>query len=208
MRVGKRPDSKKDDPNGIETGDLNKDKTVLEATSGNTGIGLAMVCSALGYRLTLCMPECVSLERRSILQALGASIVLTPPDDSTDGAIKKAHEMMEENPEKYFMPNQFENPYNFNAHYETTGPEVWEQTNGEVDVFVAGMGTSGTLMGSGRYLNQKNREIKIIGMMPVEGHHIQGLKNMIESICPGIYDPTRLSKVLIAACGYRNKKKD
>ena len=116
---------------GIEDGHLTPDKTVLEATSGNTGIGLAMVCAALGYRLTLCMPECVSLERRSVLQALGATIVLTDPDQSTDGAICRAEEIMEADPDKYFMPNQFENPSNFMAHYETTGPEIWEQTQGQ-----------------------------------------------------------------------------
>lgn len=177
---------------GQEAGWLSQDKEVIEATSGNTGIGLAMVCSALGYRLSLCMPECVSQERRNTLAALGASLILTPAAEGTDGAIKKAREIMDAEPERYFMPNQFENPYNFLAHYETTGPEIWEQTDGEISVFTAGMGTTGTLMGVGRYLKEQNPEVKVIGVEPVEGHHIQGLKNMAESISPGIYEPTRL----------------
>jgi cysteine synthase B len=183
---------------GIESGDLTPDRTVLEATSGNTGIGLAMVCAALGYKLTLTMPECVSVERRNTLEALGAQIVLTPPEQSTDGAINKAQEIIEESPDKYFMPNQFENPCNFMAHYETTGPEVWEQTGGEITAFVAGIGTTGTIMGVSRYLKEKDPEVKIVGVEPVEGHHIQGLKNMTESICPGIYNISRLDGLIYA----------
>lgn len=182
---------------GIESGDLTRDKAVLEATSGNTGIGLAMVCSALGYKLTLCMPECVSQERRSVLQAMGADLILTPPEQGTDGAIRRAREIMETESEKYFMPNQFENPYNFHAHYETTGPEVWEQTRGGVTAFVAGMGTTGTLMGVARSLKEKNKDVKIVGVEPVLGHRIQGLKNMEESICPGIYDKFRIDIKLV-----------
>lgn len=177
---------------GLEAGLLTRDKEVIEATSGNTGIGLAMVCSALGYKLSLCMPECVSVERRSTLQALGANTILTPPEQGTDGAIRKAHEVLASDPERYFMPNQFENPYNFLAHYETTGPEIWQQTNGEVTAFAAGMGTTGTLMGVSRYLKEQNPKVKVIGVEPVLGHHIQGLKNMEESIAPGILELTRL----------------
>jgi cysteine synthase B len=183
---------------GIESGLLTRDKTVLEATSGNTGIGLAMVCAALGYKLTLCMPECVSLERRSVLKALSAELVLTPSEQGTDGAIARALTIMDQAPERYYMPNQFENPYNFMAHYETTGPEIWEQTKGEVTAFVAGMGTTGTLMGVSRYLKERNPEIKVFGVEPVEGHHIQGLKNMKESKCPGIYNTSRLDKLIFA----------
>jgi S-sulfo-L-cysteine synthase (O-acetyl-L-serine-dependent) len=181
---------------GIKSGDLTPDKIVLEATSGNTGIGLGMVCAAKGLRLLLCMPECVSLERRSALQALGAEIVLTPPDQGTDGAIRKSHELMDRSPESYFMPNQFDNPYNFLSHYETTGPEIWAQTKGEINVFAAGIGTSGTVMGVSRALKEKDPKVRIVAVEPVMGHHIQGLKNLSESICPGIYTPDRIDEVI------------
>src|SRR5574342_448498 len=125
-------------------GKLAKGATILEATSGNTGIGLAMVGTAKGYKVKLVMPECVSLERRKILEAFGAEIVLSPGNEGTDGAIKLAGRLREESPGKYFMPNQFDNPANIRAHYETTGREIIHQTSGEVDVFVAGMGTTGT----------------------------------------------------------------
>jgi len=181
---------------GVQTGALVPGKVVLEATSGNTGIGLAMVCAARGYALDLCMPECVSVERRSILSALGANIILTPPDQGTDGAIRKAQEVMDQDPKKYFMPNQFENPYNFLAHYETTAPEIDRQTGGEITVFAAGMGTTGTLMGVSRYFKEKQRTTKIVGIEPVKGHCIQGLKNMMEAICPGIYEKARLDDIV------------
>jgi cysteine synthase B len=181
---------------GIASGSLTRDRTVLEATSGNTGIGLGMVCAALGYKLKLCMPECVSLERRSALQALGAEIVLTPPDQGTDGAIRKSFELMNRDPERYFMPNQFDNPYNFLSHYETTGPEIWDQTRGEITAFAAGIGTSGTLMGVSRFMKEKCETIKIVGIEPVMGHHIQGLKNLDEAICPGIYNPSRVDALV------------
>jgi cysteine synthase B len=132
-----------------ESGELNKEKTILEPTSGNTGIALAMIGAAKGYRVRLFMPECVSTERLLTLEAFGAEVVLTPAREGTDGAIKRAYQILNEEPERHFMPNQFDNVNNVLAHYETTGPEVFSQTNGEVDVFVAGMGTSGTLMGAG-----------------------------------------------------------
>jgi cysteine synthase B len=168
---------------------IKRGDTILEATSGNTGIGLAMVSAALGYRVVLVMPECVSLERRKILEAFGAEIVLSPGNEGTDGAIKLAGRLREESPEKYFMPNQFDNPANVRAHYETTGREIIHQTNGEVDVFVAGMGTTGTIMGAGKRLKEFNRTIAVVGVEPFLGHKIQGLKNMQESIVPKIYDP-------------------
>ncbi len=171
-----------------ESGQLNGDKVILEPTSGNTGIALAMIGAAKGHRVTLCMPECVSTERQRILEALNAEVVLTPAKEGTDGAIRKAHEMLEDNPDTYFMPNQFENENNILAHYETTGPEVFTQTNGELDVFVAGMGTTGTLMGVYKYLKEKKPEVKVIGVEPPEGHTIQGLKNMKEAIVPKIYN--------------------
>ena len=161
--------------------------TILEATSGNTGIGLAMVGAALGYKVLLTMPECVSMERRKILEAFGAELILSPGNQGTDGAIKLARKMMEENPGRYFMPNQFDNPANVRAHYENTGREIIKQTKGEIDVFVAGMGTTGTLMGAGKRLREFNTSIRIVGVEPLLGHKIQGLKNMQESIVPKIF---------------------
>ena len=172
-----------------EAGRIKKGDTILEATSGNTGIGLAMVGAALGYKVVLVMPECVSLERRKVLEAFGAELILSPGNEGTDGAIKRARKMMVESPDGYFMPNQFDNPANILAHYETTGREIIDQTNGEVDVFVAGMGTTGTLMGAGKRLKEFNRNIRIVGVEPFLGHKIQGLKNMQESIVPKIFNP-------------------
>lgn len=179
-----------------ERGELTKEKTILEATSGNTGIALAMIGSAKGYRVKLFMPECVSTERQRILEAHNAEIVLTPAREGTDGAIRRAHELLAEHPDVYYLPDQYSNENNVLAHYETTGPEIFAQTNGEVDVFVAGMGTGGTLMGISRYLKEQNSNIRVIGMEPTKGHAIQGLKNMTEAIVPKIYDPSRLDEVL------------
>jgi len=168
--------------------------TILEATSGNTGIGLAMVGAARGYKVKLVMPECVSMERRKVLEAFGAELVLSPGNEGTDGAIKLAHKIMNEHPDRYFMPNQFDNPANIKAHYETTGKEIIEQTKGELDCFVAGMGTTGTIMGAGRRLKEFNPKIRIIGIEPLLGHKVQGLKNMSESIVPKIYNPAALDE--------------
>lgn len=170
-----------------ELGELTRDKIILEPTSGNTGISLAMIGAAKGYHVALAIPECVSVERRHILEAFGAEVILTPGCDGTDGAIRRSHELLREDPERYFMPNQFENESNVLAHYETTGPEIFTQTNGEIDVFVAGMGTTGTLMGVGRYLKERKPSIRIVGVEPTKGHAIQGLKNMEEAIVPKIY---------------------
>ncbi|MBI5694563.1 MAG: cysteine synthase family protein [Nitrospirae bacterium] len=180
-----------------EEGRLTHDKVILEATSGNTGIGLAMVAAAKGYRLKLTMPACVSMERRSILEALGAELVLTPAELGTDGAIMEAHRILGESPEIYYMPNQFDNAYNVLAHYETTGPEIIAQTGGEVTAFVTGIGTTGTVMGVGRRLKEYNKDIKIIGVEPVKGHKIQGLKNMKEAIVPKIFDPSKLDEKVV-----------
>jgi cysteine synthase B len=179
-----------------ESGELTRDKTILEPTSGNTGIALAMIGAAKGYRVKLFMPECVSVERQRTLQAFGAEVVLTPAQEGTDGAIKRAYLLLEQEPYKYYMPNQFENEHNALAHYETTGPEIFSQTNGEVDVFIAGMGTTGTLIGTGRYLKQKKPALKVVGVEPIEGHAIQGLKNMNEAIVPKIYNPKELDDKL------------
>jgi len=169
-------------------GKLTKGSTILEATSGNTGIGLAMVGAARGYKVKLVMPECVSMERRKVLEAFGAELVLSPGNEGTDGAIRLAHKLYDEHRNGYFMPNQFDNPANIQAHYETTGREIYEQTRGEVSVFIAGMGTTGTLMGAGKRLKEFNSSITVLGVEPHLGHKIQGLKNMSESIVPKIFN--------------------
>jgi cysteine synthase B len=166
---------------------LTREKTILEPTSGNTGIALAMLGAARGYRVRLVMPACVSLERRSVLAAYGAELVLSPAEEGTDGAIRLAHRILEEEPDRYYMPNQYANEDNVRAHRETTGPEIFAQTTGEVDCFVAGMGTGGTLMGVAGYLREKRPSVKIVGVEPTLGHKIQGLKNMNEAIVPPIY---------------------
>jgi cysteine synthase B len=184
-----------------ESGQLTKDKIILEPTSGNTGIALAMIGAAKGYRVKLLMPECVSVERQRVLEAFGAEVILTPAKEGTDGAIRRAHHILSEEPDRYYMPNQFENENNIVAHYETTGPEILAQTNGEIDFFVAGMGTAGTLMGISRCLKEKKPGVKIIGVEPIEGHTIQGLKNMNESIVPRIYNPKELDEKIVVEDG-------
>ncbi len=179
-----------------QTGELAHDKTILEPTSGNTGIALAMIGASKGYRVKLTLPECVSTERRHILEAFGAEVVLTPAKEGTDGAIRAANKLLEQDPDKYFMPNQFANPNNPLSHYETTAPEIYEQTHGQIDVFVTGMGTTGTLMGISRYLKEKSKKTKIIGVEPTPGHTIQGLKNMTEAIVPEIYSRSELDDII------------
>ncbi|HMK57126.1 MAG TPA: cysteine synthase family protein [Dissulfurispiraceae bacterium] len=175
-------------------GRLTRDKIVLEATSGNTGIGLAMIGAAKKYRVKLTMPACVSVERRKVLEAFGAELILSPANEGTDGAIRLAHRIMAEQPDLYFMPNQFDNPANVMAHYESTGREIIDQTGGTVTHFVAGMGTTGTLMGVAKRLKEFNAGICIVGVEPVKGHRVQGLKNMNESIVPKIFDPSKLDE--------------
>jgi cysteine synthase B len=178
----------------IDAGDLTHDKTILEPTSGNTGIGMAMIAASLGYRIKLLMPACVSEERRSVLMALGAELELTPGCDKTDGAIRRAHAIMEKEGNRYYMPNQFSNPANWKSHYETTAPEILAGTKGEVCALVAGMGTTGTLMGCSRFFRDNHPATKVIGIEPELHHRVQGLKNMQESIVPAIYDPSLLDK--------------
>lgn len=182
-------------------GELSAGRTILEPTSGNTGIAIAMIGAAKGYRVELCMPECVSAERNMILQGLGAHVLLTPAKEGIDGAIRRAQELFEREPGKYFMPNQYENPDNVLAHVETTGPEIEEQTQGEIDYFIAGMGTTGTLMGAGRYLKAKHPSVRIVGVEPEIGHAIQGLKNMTESRPPGVYEPGGLDEKMTVSDG-------
>ena len=180
-----------------KSGELTPDKIILEPTSGNTGIALAMIAAARGYRIKLAMPACVSVERRSVLEAYGAEIELSPGCEATDGAIRLAHRIYEADPETYYMPNQYANPNNVLAHFETTAPEIMRQTEGSITHFVAGMGTSGTLMGAAMYFREFKPEVRIVGIEPVLGHKIQGLKNMREAIVPPIYDERALSRKIV-----------
>jgi len=174
------------------TGELTKDKIIIEATSGNTGIGLSMIGRVKGYHVRIVMNSAVSIERQKIIKAFGGEVILTDPQLGTDGAIVKVKELVSENPEKYFNPNQFSNKHNKLAHYKTTAEEIWTQTQGTITHFVSSLGTSGTLMGVGMGLREKNRAIKIVEAHPVKGHYIQGLKSMEEAIVPEIYDPSQI----------------
>lgn len=169
-------------------GKLTKDKIILEPTSGNTGIGLAIVAAVKGYKIKFVMSESVSEERRKILKALGAELILTSKEKGTDRAIEMAYEMVKKEPKKYFMPDQFNNKYNPLAHYETTAEEIWRDTGGEVDMIVVAIGTAGTLMGTSKRLKELNRNIKTVGVEPYLGHKIQGMKSMKEAYRPGIYN--------------------
>lgn len=180
-------------------GALTRDKIIIEATSGNTGIALAMLGAAKGYRVVLCMSAGVSLERRRILEALGARLVLTNAREGTDGAIRRAREIVDRNPDRFYLPDQYSNENNVLAHYETTGPELVAQTQGDLDAFVAGMGTTGTLMGVARYLREHCPRARTIGIEPTMGHQIQGLKNMREAMRPAIYDPSQLDEKLVVS---------
>ena len=175
-----------------EEGRLVRGKTIIEPTSGNTGIGLAMIGAVKGYAVEIVMSEAVSVERRSMIKAFGATVTLTDPSRGTDGAIMKARELVKADPGKYFMPDQFSNQYNQLAHYKTTAEEIWSQTGGKIDYFVSAIGTSGTIMGVGAYLVERNPAVRIVCAHPVRGHYIQGLKNMEEAIVPAIYDPSRI----------------
>lgn len=167
-------------------------KTIIEPTSGNTGIGLAIIGIIKGYSVEIVMSEAVSVERRKIIQSYGGKVILTPAAEGTDGAIRLAHKLVNENPDKYFMPDQFSNANNYQAHYENTANEIWQQTGGRIDYFVSALGTSGTIMGISRFLKKCNPEIKVVCAHPVRGHYIQGLKNMEEAIVPAIYDPSQI----------------
>ena len=170
-------------------GRLRKGHTIIEPTSGNTGIGLAIAGIVKGYPVEIVMSSAVSIERRKIIRSYGAKVILTPADEATDGAIRLARKMVAENPDKYFMPDQFANAANYLAHYEKTAIEIWQQTDGQIDYLVCAVGTSGTLMGLSRFLRTMKPDIKVVCAHPIKGHYIQGLKNMEEAIVPQIYNP-------------------
>lgn len=176
---------------GERTGKLRQDLVILDATSGNTGIAYAMIGAAKGYRVKLCLPANASLERKRILKAYGAETVLTDPAEGSDGAIRKCREIYAADSDRYFYPDQYSNPANWMAHFETTGPEIIEQTAGQVTHFVAAMGTSGTFMGVTRRLRRDVPGAKCYSAQPSSGFHgLEGLKHMATAIVPGIYDAT------------------
>ncbi|MFN4033958.1 MAG: PLP-dependent cysteine synthase family protein [Fimbriimonadales bacterium] len=175
----------------IERGELHAGKRLLDATSGNTGIAFAMIGAALGFGVTLCMPANVSPERKRILNAYGAEVILTDPLESSDGAIRKARQLYAEQPERYYYADQYNNPANWQAHYETTGVEIWQQTEGRITHFVAGLGTTGTFVGVGRRLRAYNPAIQLVALQPDSPFHgLEGLKHLETAIVPGIFDPT------------------
>jgi len=182
---------------GERRGALTRDKTIIDATSGNTGIAYAMIAAARGYRVKLCLPKNASEERKRILEAYGAELVLTDPLAGSDGAILAVREIVAADPDKYFYPDQYNNPANWRAHYETTGVEIFEQTSGRVTHFVAGLGTSGTFIGAGRRLRELKPEVTLISMQPDSPFHgLEGLKHMETAIVPGIYDPATADEVV------------
>ncbi len=177
---------------GIKTGKLGKGKTLIDSTSGNTGVAYALLGRVLGFPVNLVIPSNVCQERKGIMaSSYNAHLIMSDPLESSDGAIKLAQEIYDKDPDKYFMPDQYNNPHNWMAHRDTTSKEIWEQTKGKITHFIAGIGTSGTLMGNTRGLKSFNPEIKCCAVEPAEAlHGIEGLKHMDSSIVPGIYDPT------------------
>ncbi|MGH7926272.1 MAG: PLP-dependent cysteine synthase family protein, partial [Candidatus Binatia bacterium] len=168
---------------------------ILDSTSGNTGIALALIGRVLEYPVELVVPANVSMERKHILQAYGANVIYSDPMEGSDGAIRLCRKIIEENPDKYFKPDQYFNPMNPQAHYETTGPEIMRQTDGKITHFIAGIGTGGTIMGTGRYLKEVNPNIRIIAVEPDDAlHGLEGLKHMASSIVPGIYHEDELDE--------------
>jgi S-sulfo-L-cysteine synthase (O-acetyl-L-serine-dependent) len=176
---------------GIKSGALTKDKTILDATSGNTGIAYAMIGAHLGYAVALCLPKNANLERKRILRAYGARIIETDPLQGSDGAFIAARNLVQADPEQYFYPDQYNNPENWMAHYATTAPEIWDQTHGRITHFVAGMGTCGTFMGTSRRLKELNSSVRVITMQPDSPlHGLEGMKHMASTIIPGLFDPS------------------
>jgi cysteine synthase B len=175
---------------GEREGRLTRDKIIIDATSGNTGIAYAMIGSALGYKVKLCLPQNASIERKRILQAYGAEVVFTPGGEGSDGAIRRVRQIVAEDPDRYFYPDQYNNPANWLAHYETTAIEILQQTEGAVTHFVAGLGTSGTCMGVTRRFREEAPQVRSFSMQPDSAFHgLEGLKHMESAIVPGIYDP-------------------
>jgi len=180
---------------GIKSGNLKEGKTILDSSSGNTGIALALIGRVLGYPVELVMPSNVSTERKRIVHALGAKVVFSDPLEGSDGAIRLCRKIIAEHPEKYFKPDQYFNPMNSEAHYETTGPEVYRQTQGQITHFIAGIGTGGTIMGAGRFLKEMDPKIRVIAVEPDDAlHGLEGLKHMSSSIVPGIYHEEKLDE--------------
>lgn len=177
-----------------ERGDIKPGDTLIEATSGNTGIALAMAAAIRGYRMILIMPESMSVERRAVMKAFGAEIVLTSADGSMEEAIDVSREMESKGEGKVL--DQFGNPDNPRAHYEGTGPEIWRDTNGKVTHFVSAMGTTGTIMGTSRYLKEQNPDIQIVGVQPIEGAKIPGIRRWPEAYLPKIYEPPRVDRIM------------
>src|SRR5437868_1646297 len=174
---------------GERRGTLSRDKILVDATSGNTGIAYAMICAERGYRVKLALPKNASQERQQTLRAYGADLVLTDPTEGTDGAQRYVKKLVESEPGKYFYPDQYNNPANWRAHYETTANEIWRQTDGQITHFVAGMGTSGTFMGVSRRLKELNPAVQCISMQPNSPlHGLEGMKHMDSALVPGIYD--------------------
>ena len=174
---------------GERSGRLTPQKTILDATSGNTGIAYAMIGAACGYRVRLCLPLNANEERKRLLRAFGADLVLTDPRESSDGAILKARELYQADPDRYFYPDQYNNPANWQAHYNSTAPEIWRQTRGRITHFVAGLGTSGTFTGTGRFFRATAPYVRLVSMQPDSPFHgLEGLKHMESAIVPGIYD--------------------
>jgi S-sulfo-L-cysteine synthase (O-acetyl-L-serine-dependent) len=185
---------------GIASGALKPGKRIIDATSGNTGIAYAMVGSALGYGVTLCLPDSASHERKKILGAFGAELVITPGDEGTDGAIRKVKEIVDADPDKYFYPDQYSNPANWQAHYHGTANEIWDQTFGRITHFVAGLGTSGTFMGTTRRLKEINPAIRCISLQPdAPFHGLEGWKHMESAIVPAIYDDKLADENLVVS---------
>src|SRR5690242_13504067 len=174
---------------GMASGALRPGKTILDATSGNTGIAYAMIGAALGYPVKLCLPDSASHERKRILRALGAELVITPGDEGTDGAIRRVKEIVGADPERYFYPDQYSNPANWQAHYRTTANEIWEQTGGRITHFIAALGTSGTFVGTSRRLKELKPSVRCISLQPDAAFHgLEGWKHMRTAIRPAIYD--------------------
>ena len=175
----------------LRAGHLTPDRRILDATSGNTGIAYAMIGAALGFGVTLCVPTNITPERKRILRAYGPELIFTDPLEGSDGAIREARTRFADTPDRYFYPDQYNNDFNWRSHYDTTAPEIWEQTQGRVTHFVAGLGTSGTFVGTGRKLRELNDDVTLVSVQPDAAFHgLEGLKHMESAIVPGIYDPT------------------